>query len=247
LRHVTPSHRHPLAPVAGESSRPSGGYYKGLCLLSGVLVTLVIVPINLAQDLPWIISAAALAFGLTSLGLYIGARRRGHYYPTVAWASLMVTLNVIWFPNAGLDGSVSFVFLPAAMFAALFPAEQTLAPAPARGSGCILVVGDEDAAPAGDGGAGAITASDGVEAIKLFATRHHELSGVLLDLKMPRKAGRETFVEMRAIDSAVPVLLCSGYGENEEAQSLISMGAIGLLSKPYRIGELAELLSRFRR
>jgi DNA-binding NtrC family response regulator len=52
---------------------------------------------------------------------------------------------------------------------------------------------------------------------------------------------------MHAIDPAVPVLLCSGYGENEEAQSLISLGAIGLLPKPYRIGELSELVAGFRR
>jgi len=135
----------------------------------------------------------------------------------------------------------------------LSPVEQTLAPAPSRGSGCILVVEDEEMlrrlakTALTRLGYSAITASDGVEAVEIFAARHHELSGVLLDLKMPRKAGRETFVEMRAIDPTVPVLLCSGYGENEEAQSLISMGAIGLLSKPYRIGELSELLARFRR
>ena len=40
-------------------------------------------------------------------------------------------------------------------------------------------------------------------------------------------------------------LLCSGYGDNEEAQGLISLGAKGLLSKPYRIGELSEHLARF--
>jgi DNA-binding NtrC family response regulator len=48
-------------------------------------------------------------------------------------------------------------------------------------------------------------------------------------------------------DAKVPVLLCSGYGDNEEAQGLISLGAIGLLPKPYRIGELAEQISRFKR
>jgi CheY-like chemotaxis protein len=135
----------------------------------------------------------------------------------------------------------------------LCPSEQTLAPAPARGSGCILVVEDEEmlrrlaTTALTRLGYSTITASDGVEAVQLFDAHHHALSGVLLDLKMPRKAGRDTFVEMRAIDATVPVLLCSGYGENEEAQSLISMGAVGLLSKPYRIGELSELLARFRR
>ena len=41
------------------------------------------------------------------------------------------------------------------------------------------------------------------------------------------------------------VVLCSGYDENEKARGLISLGATGLLSKPYRIGELSEHLARF--
>jgi DNA-binding NtrC family response regulator len=59
--------------------------------------------------------------------------------------------------------------------------------------------------------------------------------------------GPAAFDQMRAIAADVPILLCSGYGENEEAQSLISRGAAGLLSKPYRIGELADHVARFRR
>ena len=90
-----------------------------------------------------------------------------------------------------------------------------------------------------------VTAVDGVHGVEIFRQRHRELIGVVLDLKMPRKGGRDTFLEMRAIDPTVPVLLCSGYGENEEAQGLISLGARGLLSKPYRIGELSEHLARF--
>ena len=90
-----------------------------------------------------------------------------------------------------------------------------------------------------------VTAVDGVQGVEIFRQRHHELIGVVLDLKMPRKGGREAFLEMRALDPTVPVLLCSGYGENEEARGLITLGATGLLSKPYRIGELSEHLARF--
>ena len=57
----------------------------------------------------------------------------------------------------------------------------------------------------------------------------------------------EMIEQMRAIAPEVLVLLCSGYGENEEAQSLISAGAAGLLSKPYRVAELAEHVPRLRR
>ena len=77
-----------------------------------------------------------------------------------------------------------------------------------------------------------------------FRAHHAELAGVLLDLKMPKKDGRETFMECRAIDASVPVLICSGYGDNEDAQVLISLGAKGLLAKPYRVAALGEMLSQ---
>ncbi|MBP8273853.1 MAG: response regulator, partial [Acidobacteria bacterium] len=64
---------------------------------------------------------------------------------------------------------------------------------------------------------------------------------------MPRKGGRDAFLEMRAIDPSVSVLICSGYGDNEEAQSMISLGAQGLLGKPFRMSDLAAHLSRLGR
>ena len=80
-----------------------------------------------------------------------------------------------------------------------------------------------------------MTAADGVDGVRVFLEHHGELAGVILDLKMPRKGGRETFLEIREIDPDVPVLICSGFGDNEEAQGLITLGAKGLLPKPFRL------------
>jgi len=145
-------------------------------------------------------------------------------------------------------GSAFTVYLPKGVLATV--ATTSPGPVPA-GASLVLVVEDEEllrslaTAALTRLGYRSVTAVDGVQGVEIFRQRHHELIGVVLDLKMPRKAGRETFLEMRAIDPTVPVLLCSGYGENEEAQGLISLGAKGLLSKPYRIGELSEHLARF--
>ena len=79
------------------------------------------------------------------------------------------------------------------------------------GSGLVLVVEDEAVlrqlatTALAHLGYRALTACDGVEGVDLFRTHHRELAGVLLDLKMPRMAGRETFLEMHAIDANVPV------------------------------------------
>jgi CheY-like chemotaxis protein len=118
------------------------------------------------------------------------------------------------------------------------------------GGGLVLVVEDEpmlrqfSVAALTRLGYEALTAADGAEGVELFRARHAELRCVLLDLKMPRKSGREAFMVFREIDAAVPILICSGYGDNEEAQGLISLGARGLLAKPYRVAQLADILAR---
>jgi len=48
-------------------------------------------------------------------------------------------------------------------------------------------------------------------------------------------------------EAEVPVLVCTGFGENEEVQALLSAGARGLLAKPYRLAELAEALAGLTR
>ncbi len=146
------------------------------------------------------------------------------------------------------QGSTFVVRLPRGQ---LVPNERITGPQPPRqGHGLILVVEDEAllrrlaASALAALGYTAVTAADGNEALRLFRDRHHELAAVLLDLKMPGRDGRDTFVAMREINPAVPVLICSGYGDNDEAQGLITLGACGLLPKPYRVSTLGEMLGR---
>ena len=85
-------------------------------------------------------------------------------------------------------------------------------------------------------------AENGVVGLEAFRLHHQHLFAVLLDLKMPLMGGREAFESMRRIDPEVPVLVCTGFGENEEVQHLLDLGAAGMLAKPYRIAELAARL-----
>jgi CheY-like chemotaxis protein len=87
-----------------------------------------------------------------------------------------------------------------------------------------------------------ITAGDGLEGVESYRRHHAGLRAVLLDLKMPRMGGLEAFMEMQQISTGVPVIICTGYGENEEVQKLLTLGAKGMLSKPYRIADLARTL-----
>ncbi len=129
---------------------------------------------------------------------------------------------------------------------------EVAAPA-GRGSGLVLVVDDEElvrslvSSALRALGFDTVAARDGVEGAAIFEARHGELAGVVLDLRMPRMNGSDAFAVMHRIDPSVPVLLCSGYGDNEEAQRLIQGGAVGLLSKPFTIDQLAASLRAMRR
>jgi CheY-like chemotaxis protein len=151
------------------------------------------------------------------------------------------------------DGATFTVWLPRGHVAAT--AVLAKAPAPAAGLpagrlGRILVVDDEPqlrsfmAAALRKLGYDSALAVDGDDGLRVFADQRDGLTGVILDLKMPKKGGREVFLEMHALAPALPVRICSGYGDNEEAQALITLGARGLLPKPFRIDDLAEQLRR---
>jgi len=144
-------------------------------------------------------------------------------------------------------GSTFRLLLPVG---SLPPAAREANPGTTRGEGLVLLVEDEQllrelgALALESLGYEVATAMDGREAVATFDRIHDRLCAVLLDLKMPRMGGREAFIELRRIDPTVPVIICTGYGENEEVQELLTLGARGMLAKPYQISALAAKLRR---
>ena len=144
-------------------------------------------------------------------------------------------------------GSTFRVFLPVGRLA---PARSAPPASPGPGKGLVLLVEDEPllrdlgASVLESLGYEVVLAADGVEAVAAYGRLHPRLRAVLLDLKMPRMGGREAFLAMRGLDTQVPVIVCTGYGDNEEVQELLSQGAFGMLAKPYQISALAEKLGQ---
>jgi PAS domain S-box-containing protein len=143
------------------------------------------------------------------------------------------------------EGSVFRVFLPVG---ALSPVKRDRAGGSTQGEGLILLVEDEEilremgTTVLESLGYEVATAGDGVEAIEAYQRLHARLRGVLLDLRMPRMGGREAFLHMHNLDPWVPVIVCTGFGENEEVQELLTLGASGMLAKPYQVSALAAKL-----
>jgi len=117
-----------------------------------------------------------------------------------------------------------------------------------QSSGTILVVDDEAMVRRvvvrilKRAGFRVLTAEDGIEAVALFRELHAEIDGVLLDLKMPRLDGEETFIELRKIKHDVRVILSSGYSEHESTKRWGDKGLAGFLQKPYQIASLRQKL-----
>jgi len=87
-----------------------------------------------------------------------------------------------------------------------------------------------------------LLAEDGGEALKILYEHKQEISAVLLDLTMPHMDGIQTFREIRRIVSGMPVILSSGYNEQDATSHFAGKGLAGFIQKPYEMKSLVEIL-----
>jgi PAS domain S-box-containing protein len=142
-------------------------------------------------------------------------------------------------------------------FTVLFPLteEPSVAPpqkgAPAtswRASGTILVVDDEEAVRAVAGtmlersGFTVLTASDGRQAVEVYRAHAGELAAVLLDMNMPEMGGEETFRALQEVHAGIPVIVTSGYGEQDIIDRFAGQGFAGFIQKPFEFEALLRIV-----
>jgi two-component system, cell cycle sensor histidine kinase and response regulator CckA len=89
-----------------------------------------------------------------------------------------------------------------------------------------------------------MTAGDGMAALEALERHTGPVAAVLLDLSMPRMGGQEALGHLRARRPDVPVILMSGYTEQEVAAKLLdgSTGAVAFLQKPFLPEDLTSIL-----
>jgi len=78
-----------------------------------------------------------------------------------------------------------------------------------------------------------LTAADGERGVAVFEERRGDIALVILDLTMPRLSGAEAIQRLHAIDPEVPVLLTSGYAEDQVIDEYGVERFAGYLQKPY--------------
>jgi CheY-like chemotaxis protein len=84
------------------------------------------------------------------------------------------------------------------------------------------------------------TAQSGFECLDLVRRRPLVYQLVLLDLTMPFMDGEETFRRLREIRSDIPIMMCTGFIQNERLERLMTAGLSGFLRKPFAPDEIAS-------
>jgi DNA-binding NtrC family response regulator len=67
---------------------------------------------------------------------------------------------------------------------------------------------------------------------------------VLTDISMPGLSGKELLTRVREMYPGTPVIMISGLSDQEQAQSLMSLGAFDYLLKPFRLEVVEESVRR---
>ncbi len=147
-------------------------------------------------------------------------------------------------------GTIFRVLLPAVSY----KVEQ--APAVKRkeeaftGSGTILLVDDEESIRSLGRimlermGFSVYSAADGREAVDIFHKNKDRIICVLLDLTMPNMGGEETFRELRILRPDIPIVISSGYNEDEVKGRFTGMNLSGFIQKPYHMNALMAVLKK---
>jgi PAS domain S-box-containing protein len=87
-----------------------------------------------------------------------------------------------------------------------------------------------------------LIASDGIEAIALYAQHYNEISAVLMDMIMPEMDSVTVLRTLQRINPQVKIIAVSGLTTSDKVSVAISNGAKLFLSKPYTCKELLNAL-----
>ncbi len=77
-----------------------------------------------------------------------------------------------------------------------------------------------------------VAVQSGFECLDQFRINGRPIDLVLLDMNMPLMDGEETFQRLRAMQSDVRVLLCTGFIAQERLDAMLEAGLCGIVQKP---------------
>lgn len=115
-----------------------------------------------------------------------------------------------------------------------------------KSKGLILIVEDDESMREGlrdwliDGGYKVETAKDGEGGLKIISD--HDVSLVLLDLRLPGKDGISVLREAKTIRPQLKVIIITAYPSSQTKAAALKEGAVDYLPKPFDMNDLEKLI-----
>jgi CheY-like chemotaxis protein len=85
-----------------------------------------------------------------------------------------------------------------------------------------------------------LTAKNGFIALDIYKKLKDQIDLVILDFVMPVMDGADVFAEMQELNPQVPVVLSSGFAEQDRLRGMLARGLRGFIPKPYTQQKLLE-------
>lgn len=117
-----------------------------------------------------------------------------------------------------------------------------------EGSGLVLVIDDEASMRnlasemLAMCGYETICANDGEEGVEVYRQRYKEIKFVITDMVMPKKSGKEVYLDLKKINPDVKALLASGFRQDERVEAVMQLGVNGFVQKPFTLVALSKKL-----
>lgn len=140
------------------------------------------------------------------------------------------------------EGSTFKVYLPLSGKPEIM--ENVVETEMASGHETVLIIDDEEAIRQvasdilGSYGYRVRLAADGEEGVAVYRRQAEQIDLVILDMIMPKRGGRETFLKLQEINPKVPVLFSTGYSQNDKVNEILALGVRGFIQKPYQVRDL---------
>jgi len=144
----------------------------------------------------------------------------------------------------GTGTTFTLIFPPSATPVTIRAADPQAPPPLIGGARVVLVVDDEPGVREATRrilervGFVVLTANDGQAGLSLLRSMSDTVSLVVSDVSMPELSGTALLKQIREDGHSIPVLLVSGYTENESQSFLVNDTHAAFIQKPYSVSEL---------